>query len=836
MPIDYANLVFQVSKNQAKSDIDSIGRSLKNAGDAATTLQAALTKIGIGLSLGALVSQTVKWSGELARVQRAFSSIFAGSQQAVQGMRRLTAEFQMTGMQAENTLSQIGQRLRNLVPREALGQISTDLAVLTQNIASQFGESEERIKESLIRGLQGQTRGLKDLGIFIDVNSEELKAAADALKEMHGYTENQAKSLAIMQEIQKQAQDSAGAFAKNADTIKTQVGNIKNTIEEIIASIVSKLDPIISPILKLVNSTLAKVFGNKFVQYTVIAAGIGVAIKTVFGYVQKIYELTASKLTVNKEEVEAYETMNKICKAMAETSKSLHDCDLKILTSKQKILDLQKQIAYWTAKGETGIAHSFVEEAKVHEKFIEDMRRLSNDAKKDTLKVVMSSFKYKSRDEMEKIYQMSSSVLNNFSLMSQAALSIKGAFTALLRGDWASMVNSMTHLSYVMKVLMPKTSNMLSTIATKIAAMVKTLFSGIASFFTSAATFGTLGVALLGDVIISGFTKGWRTNELYIINFLSDAFFKLFFGAKKIIEKSDTLDKGNAMASTLRSVSKSLRDLGNTVIEIKDKGTANALNESIKNLTDSRERLTHAQETLREYTELIKKWEGFDTGEVDFQGTKYTLEDFKNLGTQLSNDVKSALSETNSNFDAIKTSIREAYKKLEGYRTSLEEWKYKYKTRSEKLSWIEKELRKAQAGPQTEETITRQISLYEKRLEIEKEAITRAEDFNKALSEIMKSALNEVSSLRPDYVKKIAFDSMEAYEAINRRTTAQVDLTNLMKENVIQEKDLKTVKAIEDLKTALIKEIQGSVRNIISAAQRSGALTETNTLEIVGAF
>ena len=186
-------------------------------------------------------------------------------------VERLKNEFDLTETQAASALANIGTMIDSLdFDKLSTAKIAGDLLIASKNWAEFIGKSSEaeRIAEAFAKALAGEVGELKSIGIVINTSSASFKQLQAEMKASKNVTDEQANSLAIVEQLLNKTAIAAGAF--NSMTIGNQFDNIKNTLNEIIAIISDKLNVVVAPILKTINTVLG--------TYPILTAGVGIVV------------------------------------------------------------------------------------------------------------------------------------------------------------------------------------------------------------------------------------------------------------------------------------------------------------------------------------------------------------------------------------------------------------------------------------------------------------------------------------------------------------------------------------------------------------------------------
>lgn len=287
--MDFAELIVDVkqrqtiqSLNKIEGKLNSLEKNAKNVG-VAFLAGWSFTKI-IGLLDGfgrSLQARNV--------AARQFGVIFSGSMNlASASVRRLQGELLKTETQARNMMSVIGARIPEIgFNSETITKISTDIAVLAENTAAAMGKNVDEVIQKFTNALAGQTKGLRDVGIYVDKNSESFKTQVVELEKSLGLTQKQAEVMATLNQMLESGNKFTGAAKENINTITGALENLKNTFNDIVGSKVGQIfSTLLSPLVNIISSILNIPFVAWITAISIASVsllGIWKAISTIFG-------------------------------------------------------------------------------------------------------------------------------------------------------------------------------------------------------------------------------------------------------------------------------------------------------------------------------------------------------------------------------------------------------------------------------------------------------------------------------------------------------------------------------------------------------------------------
>ena len=265
---DISEVIFEVKNKQAIADINKMKKSLDSTSKSAQGLITILASGWTTAKLLNAVGEVAKKFEDVKVTAGTFNRIFKDSlDTANAGVKDLIDNFNETERSAQKLLNTIGGRLSNLgLNPQELSQYTTELAKITQELtAAGMGTGLEENAKKLSQSLMGEVGGLKDLGIFINTNTQAFKQQVKAIAEAKGITEQLAKAHLIYSEIIKQTTQYTGTFASKSGDLKQALDDIKNTVDSgIFAEMGKTLNLILTPFLQIINRFLSLDIVKKF--------------------------------------------------------------------------------------------------------------------------------------------------------------------------------------------------------------------------------------------------------------------------------------------------------------------------------------------------------------------------------------------------------------------------------------------------------------------------------------------------------------------------------------------------------------------------------------------
>lgn len=260
---DISELIIEVKQiNKTLSDIDRVGKKLKQTGADATTLGKTILA---GWSFTKII-QGAKAFGDAWRDVsvsfKTFDSVFGKwNKNAQAGVEELMLKFHDTEAQAKKLLSRIAGRI-NIdfeFNEDTVTEVSKKLAMISKDIGAAFGRNTEDVALKLNNALNGSTKGLREFGVAIDTSSPKFKQLVEEMMNAKGYTEESAKAMVIYNEILRKTKRFSGSFDAQAKGLSQAMEDLSNTLNTgVFAKAGEVLSSIFVPILERINDVLSK--------------------------------------------------------------------------------------------------------------------------------------------------------------------------------------------------------------------------------------------------------------------------------------------------------------------------------------------------------------------------------------------------------------------------------------------------------------------------------------------------------------------------------------------------------------------------------------------------
>ena len=285
---DISELILQVKNaDNAVREIDKVDKKLKQTAISSKKLNDIGKTLFAGWTFTKIISMTKAMGDAFSNsliTARKFSSVFGlWNRQANAGVKILVDNFNNTERAAKDLMATIGARLNFGFDEKTLGKVSTDLAKISHELGSFYGKNVNDVSLKLTQALAGQTKGLKEYGINIDINSEKFKALAQSIKESTGETVEGSRALAVYSNILGKTKYVEGTFATSAKSISQIMEDIKNAfVDGPLTQAGRILTEVFGPILKGINKILNVQTAKGIAALTLSLAALAGTVKTIW--------------------------------------------------------------------------------------------------------------------------------------------------------------------------------------------------------------------------------------------------------------------------------------------------------------------------------------------------------------------------------------------------------------------------------------------------------------------------------------------------------------------------------------------------------------------------
>ena len=280
---DFSKLELLVESKNAVQNLNKVESSLNKTDIAANKLKSTLKTIGLGIGFTALLKQTLQLSNATSALNKRMDVFFGSS--GNNKVKELTSNFALADRSAKELLTTAGKfGSANGLGGTALTDFSAQLSKLAADVAAFYAiDDVNSVLERFGAATLGRTQGLKEFGVAIDTTSDSFKKQVTAIQATTGATEAQAKQIAILQEAQRQLQQTEGSAGEQVSSAWQQLNNLFDNFKDILSQVGNVFNTIFGPIIRVLNSILeipfVKSITGWIIAITALTIGLGTLVK-----------------------------------------------------------------------------------------------------------------------------------------------------------------------------------------------------------------------------------------------------------------------------------------------------------------------------------------------------------------------------------------------------------------------------------------------------------------------------------------------------------------------------------------------------------------------------
>lgn len=259
-----------VNKNQFDKQMSGIGNLAKKAGAALAAAFAVKKVVDFGKSC-------VDLGSDLAEVQNVVDVTFPRMTAQVDKFAKdAAASFGLSETMAKKFTGTFGAMAKafGFSEREAY-DMSTTLTGLAGDVASFYNITQDEAYTKLKSVFTGETETLKDLGVVMTQNALDAYAMANGYGKVTAKMSEAEKVALRYAFVQDQLTAATGDFTRTSDSWANQVRILKLNFESLKATIGQGLISVLTPVLKVINSLLAKLMtlASAFKSFAALITG-----------------------------------------------------------------------------------------------------------------------------------------------------------------------------------------------------------------------------------------------------------------------------------------------------------------------------------------------------------------------------------------------------------------------------------------------------------------------------------------------------------------------------------------------------------------------------------
>lgn len=271
-----ADIVIDIAVRAGSSgaDIDAAaGRMDKFKG----TMGSLAAPAGVALgAIGGLAAGAVAAASEMQQATGGVNAVFGDNAAAVQEWAKTSAQsVGLAGSEYKTMAAGVGGALTGMgVPMAAAATQTNDLITRAADLASVFGGDTKQATEAVTSAFRGEYDSLQRLIPSISGAAIEQEIAAEAAAGQTFASEEAAKASAIYNTIMGKSADSAGNFAKEADTAAGAQERAQAQFKDTAAALGEQLLPAVTTLMTWL-STFGQWVSEHIPLVTTLAAVIG---------------------------------------------------------------------------------------------------------------------------------------------------------------------------------------------------------------------------------------------------------------------------------------------------------------------------------------------------------------------------------------------------------------------------------------------------------------------------------------------------------------------------------------------------------------------------------
>ena len=220
--------------------------------------------VGLALSVTAVINfgkSCIELGSDLAEVQNVVDVTFGAMSETInQFARNALEQFGLSETSAKKYTSTMGAMLKSMgFTTQAAADMSMEMTGLAADMASFYNLSSETAFEKIRAGISGETEPLKQLGINMSVANLEAFALSQGINKAYNAMTQQEQAMLRYNYLMQVTADAQGDFARTSDGWANQVRVLTERFNALKAAIGQGLIAVLTPVIKVLNSLLAKI-------------------------------------------------------------------------------------------------------------------------------------------------------------------------------------------------------------------------------------------------------------------------------------------------------------------------------------------------------------------------------------------------------------------------------------------------------------------------------------------------------------------------------------------------------------------------------------------------
>lgn len=294
---------------RAADGIQSIDSKFGAIGKAAKFAGAALAGAAIGQKVLDFAKDSISAASDVQQAFGAVESVFGRNAKTIQRWAKTADKaYGLSTAEAAQMAAVTGAQLQGLGFDLAKStQLTQDLTARAADMAATFGGTTAQALEAVGSLLRGERDPIEKYGVSIKQTAINAELAAKGQQKLTGAARTQAEAQAALRILFDKTATSAGAFARESDTLAGQQQRAAAQVQNLKAAIGSALLPVLTQLFAWVNT---KVIPALQQLWTWIQTKLVPAIKTNLTPVLKVLQGAWANLTkASRDTMAAFEAL-----------------------------------------------------------------------------------------------------------------------------------------------------------------------------------------------------------------------------------------------------------------------------------------------------------------------------------------------------------------------------------------------------------------------------------------------------------------------------------------------------------------------------------------------
>lgn len=272
MTLEKLQVIIEAQTKAYYEELKKVQQQTKSATSAVEAqtnkIKSAFSKIGkavgLALSVTAIISfgkSCIELGSTLSEVQNVVDVTFGAMSETINRFARdALEEFGLSETSAKKYTSTMGAMLKSMgFTTQAAAEMSMEMTGLSADMASFYNLDSKTAFEKIRAGISGETEPLKQLGINMSVANLEAFALSQGITKAYNAMTQQEQAMLRYNYLMQATADAQGDFARTSDGWANQVRVLTERFNALKAAIGQGLIAVLTPVIKVLNSLLAKI-------------------------------------------------------------------------------------------------------------------------------------------------------------------------------------------------------------------------------------------------------------------------------------------------------------------------------------------------------------------------------------------------------------------------------------------------------------------------------------------------------------------------------------------------------------------------------------------------